>query len=235
MKKIILFISVGVCILLNFIYIPCQSKYTNNDTTFKENKNSQPILNKSNLDTISTKESVPSTVSKKEPSMKTPETKKYNADTCSFPKNDDDLRQLLTPEQFEITKKNGTERPFQNAYWDNKKPGIYVDIISKEPLFLSKDKFDSGTGWPSFTKPIQKDLIMEKSDKAHGMTRTEVRSRRADSHLGHVFNDGPANKGGLRYCINSGSLRFVPLDKMKEEGYEDYLKYFDSKDWEQIK
>ncbi len=167
--------------------------------------------------------------------MKNTETKKYNADTCSFPKNDDELRKLLTPEQFEITKKNGTERPFQNEFWDNKKPGIYVDIISKEPLFLSKDKFDSGTGWPSFTKPIQKDVVMEKSDKGHGMTRTEVRSKRADSHLGHVFNDGPADKGGLRYCINSGSLRFIPLDKMQAEGYEDYLKYFDTSDWDQFK
>lgn len=155
---------------------------------------------------------------------------KYNPETCSFPKDDDALKKLLTPEQYAITKKNGTERPFDNAYWNNHHPGIYVDVISKEPLFSSKDKFESGSGWPSFTKPINKDVIVEKSDESHGMDRVEIRSKRADSHLGHVFTDGPKDKGGLRYCMNSASLRFIPLEKLKEEGYEDYLKLFTAKE-----
>lgn len=155
---------------------------------------------------------------------------KYNPETCAFPKDDDALKKLLTPEQYAITKKNGTERPFDNAYWNNHHPGIYVDVISKEPLFSSKDKFESGSGWPSFTKPINKDVVVEKSDSSHGMDRTEIRSKRADSHLGHVFNDGPKDKGGLRYCMNSASLKFIPLENLKAEGYEDYLKLFSAKE-----
>lgn len=147
----------------------------------------------------------------------------YNPETCSFPKDDDALKKLLTPEQYAITKKNGTERPFENSYWNNHHPGIYVDIISKEPLFSSKDKFESGSGWPSFTKPLNKDAVVEKSDGTHGMDRMEIRSKRADSHLGHVFDDGPKDKGGLRYCLNSGSLKFIPLEKMKDEGYEAWI------------
>lgn len=159
---------------------------------------------------------------------------KYNPETCAFPKDDSELRKLLSPEQFEVTKRNGTEMPFRNAYWDNKHPGIYVDVISKEPLFSSKEKFDSGTGWPSFTEPLKKSAVTEKTDKSHGMTRVEVRSSRADSHLGHVFDDGPG-KNGLRYCINSASLKFIPLEKMKDEGYEDWLGHFDEKDWAEAK
>lgn len=164
------------------------------------------------------------------PKTETKKVEKYNPETCSFPKDDDALKKLLTPEQYAITKKNGTERPFDNAYWNNHHPGIYVDVISKEPLFSSKDKFESGSGWPSFTKPIAKDVVVEKSDESHGMDRTEIRSKRADSHLGHVFTDGPKDKGGLRYCMNSASLRFIPLEKLKEEGYEDYLKLFSAKE-----
>ena len=155
---------------------------------------------------------------------------KYNPETCAFPKDDSELKKLLSPEQYEITKRGGTEMPFRNAYWNNHHPGIYVDVISKEPLFSSKEKFDSGTGWPSFTEPLKKSSVVEKADKSHGMTRTEVRSSRADSHLGHVFDDGPG-KNGLRYCINSGSLKFIPLEKMKDEGYEDWVGHFDEKDW----
>lgn len=160
----------------------------------------------------------------------TKKVEKYNPETCAFPKDDDALKKLLTPEQYAITKKNGTERPFDNAYWNNHHPGIYVDVISKEPLFSSKDKFESGSGWPSFTKPINKGVVTEKSDTAHGMDRVEIRSTRADSHLGHVFTDGPKDKGGLRYCMNSASLRFVPLEKLTDEGYEDYLKLFTAKE-----
>ncbi|WP_081110961.1 peptide-methionine (R)-S-oxide reductase MsrB [Bdellovibrio bacteriovorus] len=167
----------------------------------------------------------------KEESVKT---EKYNPETCAFPKDDAELRKLLSPEQYEITKRNATEAPFRNTYWNNHHPGIYVDVISKEPLFSSKDKFDSGTGWPSFSKPISKGTVKEKKDMSHGMVRTEVRSSRADSHLGHVFDDGPG-EDGLRYCINSGSLRFVPLEKMEAEGYEDWLKDFNEKDWAEAK
>lgn len=154
---------------------------------------------------------------------------KYNPETCAFPKDDKALRGLLSPEQYEITKKNGTEMPFRNAYWDNHHAGIYVDVISREPLFSSKEKFDSGTGWPSFTGPLKKAAVVEKSDTSHGMVRKEVRSARADSHLGHIFDDGPG-KDGLRYCINSGSLTFIPLEKMKEEGYEDWIGHFTDKE-----
>lgn len=132
----------------------------------------------------------------------------------------------LSPEQYRVTQQNGTERPFQNAYWDHKEPGLYVDVVSGEPLFTSFQKFDSGCGWPSFTKPIESEHIIEKHDTSHGMTRTEVRSRFGDSHLGHVFPDGPREAGGLRYCINSASLRFIPLDQLENEGYGSYLKLF---------
>lgn len=126
-----------------------------------------------------------------------------------------------------MTQQCGTETPFHNAYWDNKREGIYVDIVSGEPLFSSTDKFDSGSGWPSFTKPIEPAHVVDKSDTSHGMTRVEVRSKNADSHLGHVFDDGPRDKGGLRYCINSASLRFVPKDDMLLEGYGEYLHLFE--------
>ncbi len=129
----------------------------------------------------------------------------------------------LTPEQFNVTQKSGTERPWTGEYVGNKDEGIYVDIVSGEPLFASSDKFESGCGWPSFTKPIEAAHVNELSDVTHGMVRTEVRSTHGDSHLGHVFNDGPADKGGLRYCINSASLRFVPKDDMEAQGYGAYL------------
>src|SRR6266851_2797450 len=132
------------------------------------------------------------------------------------------LKKTLTSEQFEVTQKRGTEPPFHNAYWDNHKPGIYVDVVSSEPLFSSLDKFDSGTGWPSFTQPVSGGDVVEKKDSAFGMRRTEVRSKMADSHLGHVFNDGPGEKG-LRYCINSAALKFIPVEEMDQAGYGQYL------------
>jgi peptide-methionine (R)-S-oxide reductase len=133
----------------------------------------------------------------------------------------------LSPEQYHVTQCDGTEPPFDNAYWDNKEPGIYVDIVSGEPLFASINKFDSNSGWPSFTRPIEPENVVEKTDVSHGMTRTEVRSIHGDSHLGHVFPDGPPEAGGLRYCINSASLRFIPLDELESEGYGAYRKLFD--------
>jgi methionine-R-sulfoxide reductase len=133
----------------------------------------------------------------------------------------------LTEEQFRVTQQNGTERPFQNAYWDNKAPGLYVDVVSGEPLFASTDKFDSGTGWPSFTRPVKAENIIENQDTSHGMVRTEVRSSGGDSHLGHLFPDGPADQGGMRYCINSASLRFVPKDQLEAEGYGDFTHLFE--------
>nr|WP_275401784.1 peptide-methionine (R)-S-oxide reductase MsrB [Sphingomonas flavalba] len=129
----------------------------------------------------------------------------------------------LTPEQFHITQESGTERPGSGAYLHNKAPGIYVDVVSGEPLFASSDKFESGCGWPSFTKPIEPAHVNELRDATHGMVRTEVRSAHGDSHLGHVFPDGPRDRGGLRYCINSAALRFVPRDAMAAEGYGAYL------------
>jgi len=146
-------------------------------------------------------------------------------EVCSFPTSDEELRKLLSPEQYRITKQNGTERPFKNAYWDNHEDGIYVDVISGKPLFSSKTKFDSGTGWPSFTEPIVDTEIVEKVDRELGMVRTEVRSKTSDAHLGHVFDDGPGPKG-LRYCINSASLKFIPVDEMEAKGYGKYLSLF---------
>lgn len=137
-----------------------------------------------------------------------------------------DLKKKLTPTQFHVTQENGTEQPFQNEYWDNEEEGIYVDLISRDVLFSSKDKFDAQCGWPSFTKPVDDYQLIEESDTTHGMIRTEVRSKQANSHLGHVFNDGPQDKGGLRYCMNSAAMHFIPKDKMEEEGYEAYLHLF---------
>ncbi len=139
---------------------------------------------------------------------------------------DDVLRQRLTRLQYEITQEDGTERPFSNEYWDNKKAGIYVDIVSGEPLFSSTHKYKSGTGWPSFYQPIKSNVLTTRADKKLFYTRTELRSKLADSHLGHVFDDGPAPTG-LRYCINSASLRFIPRDKLAEEGYGEFLSLFE--------
>lgn len=160
---------------------------------------------------------------KEEKMMMTVSQKKYQKP------DDTTLQARLTAEQYAVTQKNATERAFQNEYWNEKREGIYVDVTTGEPLFISTDKFDSGCGWPSFSKPIDKSLVMKKTDNSHGMQRVEVRSKTGNAHLGHVFNDGPADKGGLRYCINSASLRFIPKAKMKTEGYADYLSLLEMK------
>lgn len=135
----------------------------------------------------------------------------------------EELEKTLTSIQYDVTQNNATERPFQNEYFDEFRKGIYVDVTTGEPLFISSEKFESGCGWPSFAKPIDNNAIVEVSDYSHGMKRTEVRSKLGDSHLGHVFEDGPVEKGGLRYCINSASLRFIPKEEMEKEGYGEYL------------
>ncbi|WP_455638652.1 peptide-methionine (R)-S-oxide reductase MsrB [Parabacteroides sp.] len=155
--------------------------------------------------------------------------KKANPQQTYHKPDDATLRAKLTPEQYAVTQQNATERAFKNEYWNEEREGIYVDITTGEPLFVSTDKFDSGCGWPSFSKPIDNTLIKENTDKSHGMIRTEVRSKTGDAHLGHLFNDGPRAKGGLRYCINSASLRFIPKEKMEAEGYAKYLPLLDKK------
>jgi methionine-R-sulfoxide reductase len=141
---------------------------------------------------------------------------------------DQELKQKLTDLQYQVTQQAGTERAFQNAYWDNHEPGIYVDVVSGEPLFSSLDKFDSGTGWPSFTRPLVSENVTTKADRSHFMTRTEVRSKNADSHLGHLFPDGP-QPTGMRYCMNSASMRFIPASKLAQEGYGEFAHLFEEK------
>lgn len=143
--------------------------------------------------------------------------------------DDEELKKKLSPLQYQVTQHEGTERPFQNEYWNNHEPGIYVDVVSGEPLFSSLDKFDSGTGWPSFTKPLAPRNVTTKTDRTLGMARTEVRSAQADSHLGHLFDDGPGPTG-QRYCMNSASMRFIPVSKLADEGYGEYLPLFEDAD-----
>jgi methionine-R-sulfoxide reductase len=144
--------------------------------------------------------------------------------------NKEELKTKLSPMQYKVACEGGTEPPFRNAYWDNHEPGLYVDVTNGEPLFASVHKFDSGTGWPSFTNTLKKEAVVEKKDSSHGMVRVEVRSAKGDAHLGHVFDDGPKEAGGLRYCINSASLRFIPVAKLKESGYAEYLSLFSKKE-----
>jgi peptide-methionine (R)-S-oxide reductase len=141
--------------------------------------------------------------------------------------SDEELRKKLTPLQYAVVRENATERPFTNEYWRHNEEGIYVDIVSGKPLFSSKDKFDTDCGWPGFAKPIEPAEVKELKDKSHGMIRVEVRSKTGDAHLGHVFNDGPPELGGLRYCINSAAIRFIPKAQLAEAGYGDYLKLFE--------
>ena len=143
-----------------------------------------------------------------------------------YQKTEDALARL-TPEQFRVTQEDGTEPPFSGEYTDNKRRGLYVDVVTSEPLFTSEDKFDSGCGWPSFTQPVDEAHVVERFDDSHGMRRTEVRSSGGDSHLGHVFTDGPKDATGLRYCINSAALRFIPVEELENEGYGDLLRLFD--------
>src|SRR5204863_5500977 len=152
------------------------------------------------------------------------EAEKMNNPTKPVP-SEAELQQKLTKDQYKVTRQCGTETAFHNAYWDNHKPGIYVDLITNEPLFSSIDKFDSGTGWPSFTKPISPDHVVEKVDNSYGMVRTEVRAKKSDSHLGHLFDDGPP-PSKLRYCVNSAAMRFVPVEKLKEEGFLEFIPLF---------
>ncbi|MDX2184695.1 MAG: peptide-methionine (R)-S-oxide reductase MsrB [Gemmatimonadaceae bacterium] len=140
--------------------------------------------------------------------------------------DDDVIKQTLTPEEYAVTQQCGTEPPFRNKYWNHKEPGLYVDIVSGEPLFASVHKFDSGTGWPSFTQPVKREHVTEHLDVSHGMRRVEVRSMHGDSHLGHVFPDGPRSAGGMRYCINSASLKFIPLAELEAAGYGEFMALF---------
>ncbi len=146
--------------------------------------------------------------------------------------SDEELRKKLTSMQYKVTQRDGTEPAFRNELWDNKEPGLYVDIVSGEPLFSSFEKFDSHCGWASFYKPLEAENFVEKEDRKFGMKRVEVRSKHADSHLGHVFDDGPRELGGLRYCMNSASMRFIPVEKLEEEGYDEYLSLFNKDDSE---
>lgn len=141
--------------------------------------------------------------------------------------SDEELRKKLTPMQYEVTQREGTEPPHRNEYWDNKEAGLYVDVVSGEPLFSSFEKFDSSCGWASFYKPLEAENFVEKEDRKFGMRRVEVRSKHADSHLGHIFDDGPRELGGMRYCMNSASMRFVPVEKLEAEGYGEYLSLFE--------
>jgi len=144
----------------------------------------------------------------------------FNIDIKKYTRpNNEELKDKLTDNQYKVAVENNTERAFSNEYYDNHEPGLYVDVVTGEPLFFSTDKYDSGCGWPSFTKPIVPDVVKLTEDKKFNMIRTEVRSRSGDIHLGHVFDDGPKDKGGNRYCINSAAIRFIPMDKMKDEGY----------------
>ncbi|MEC7356903.1 MAG: peptide-methionine (R)-S-oxide reductase MsrB [Verrucomicrobiota bacterium] len=220
---------ISILAILVLAIFTCSCDHSENSITDTPEKTNPPETNKQD---VNKKEINPVTikteteVAQKEP-IKNPEPKKMQKRKAYEPLTDEQLRKTLTPLQYQVTKHEATERPWTNKFDKHFEEGIYVCIISGEALFSSKDKYDSGCGWPAFTKPINSNEIVSKTDFKIGYARTEVRAKTGDSHLGHVFPDGPKSKGGLRYCINSASLRFIPKDKLADEGYGEYAQLFD--------
>ena len=222
---------INILVILVAGFFVCSCDRSENSTTEKSGTSSQPKIeqketNKKEPEPVSVN---PETQVAKEEPVKKPESEKMPKRKAYEPLTDEELRNKLTPLQYQVTKHEATERPWTNKFDKHFEEGIYVCIISGEPLFSSKDKYDSGCGWPAFTKPIDANEIESRTDFKIGYARTEVRAKTGDSHLGHVFPDGPKSKGGLRYCINSASLRFIPKEKLAEEGYGEFVQLFNKK------